>query len=84
MSEENQNEVDDALDEQDENLEDDAEFSEEDELEKVKSENESLKKEIKNMNDKYLRLAAEYKNYQERSKKLLLKISLMQCHRFCQ
>ena len=85
MSEENQNEVDDiSEDEQDENLEDDTEFSEEDELEKVKSENESLKKEIKNVNDKYLRLAAEYKNYQERSKKEKLSILLMQCHRFCQ
>lgn len=77
MSEENQNEVDNTVEnDQDENLEDDTEFSEEDELENIRSENESLKKEIKNVNDKYLRLAAEYKNYQERSKKEKLSIRI--------
>lgn len=45
-----------------------------DELEKIKSENESLKNELESYKDKYLRLAAEYKNYQERSKKEKLRI----------
>jgi len=45
-----------------------------DELKIIKSENESLKNELEIYKDKYLRLAAEYKNYQERSKKEKLRI----------
>ena len=54
-----------------ENEDDYDESSEEthDNLEKIQSENESLKEELSKFNDKYLRLAAEYKNYQERSRK---------------
>ena len=37
-------------------------------------ENEKLKKEIKELTDKYLRLAAEFKNYQERNKKEKVRI----------
>ena len=39
------------------------------ETEKLKTQNDLLKQELSDLNNKYLRLAAEYKNYQERSKK---------------
>ena len=64
--------------EENENLDDiedrDEDFDDEDnedefDLGKLKDENESLSKEVAQLKDKYLRLAAEYKNYQERSKK---------------
>ena len=62
---------DDIIENSSENLEISSDENQEDSscLEELKSENENLKKEISKLNDKYLRLAAEYKNYQERSKK---------------
>ncbi|MBO6126786.1 MAG: nucleotide exchange factor GrpE [Clostridia bacterium] len=39
------------------------------EIENLKTQNDLLKQELADLNNKYLRLAAEYKNYQERSKK---------------
>lgn len=44
------------------------------EVETLKTENEELSRKILELNDKYLRLAAEYKNYQERSKKEKIRI----------
>ncbi len=44
------------------------------EIESLRGENEKLSKKILELNDKYLRLAAEYKNYQERSKKEKIRI----------
>lgn len=69
--------------EENENLDDiedrDEDFDDEDnedefDLGKLKDENESLSKEVAQLKDKYLRLAAEYKNYQERSKKEKIRI----------
>lgn len=42
--------------------------------EDLKIQNDLLKQELSDLNNKYLRLAAEYKNYQERSKKEKLSI----------
>ena len=44
------------------------------EIENLKTQNDLLKQELADLNNKYLRLAAEYKNYQERSKKEKLSI----------
>ena len=44
------------------------------EIENLKIQNDLLKQELADLNNKYLRLAAEYKNYQERSKKEKLSI----------
>ena len=51
---------------EDEIIEDEIENKETEEL---KTQNDLLKQELSDLNNKYLRLAAEYKNYQERSKK---------------
>lgn len=47
----------------------------EDSIENLKTENDLLKQELSDLNDRYLRLAAEYRNYQERSKKEKFNIS---------
>jgi len=44
------------------------------EIDDLKSKNKELEDQLNNVNDKYIRLAAEFKNYQERSKKEKLRI----------
>lgn len=56
-----------------ENLEDET-STDNSEIDALKTENEELSEKILALNDKYLRLAAEYKNYQERSKKEKIRI----------
>lgn len=66
----NDTEDDSIIDEVDERSNDD--FDEK--FNELKSENSRLSEELKVMNDKYMRLAAEFKNYQERNKKEKLQI----------
>ena len=69
--EENMEEVQEQESNEDEVTEENIEKSE---IEDLKTQNDLLKQELADLNNKYLRLAAEYKNYQERSKKEKLSI----------
>jgi len=53
------------------------------ETEELKTQNDLLKQELSDLNNKYLRLAAEYKNYQERSKKRKVKYQELFFNRSC-